>query len=169
MAKSLPVYQPPVGFYYTVEILEDNRKTSTPMDTSFQEVSGITVTMGTETIAEGGVNRYVHKVPGRTTYEDLVLKRGLLTQGSHLAIWCQETLMGNLNEPIKPKTVVVSLLDASQRSQHESKAKPIMIWRFTNAYPVKWEVSGFDAKVSQLMVESITLTYSYFNLQPAPR
>ncbi len=39
-----------------------------------------------ETFKEGGENRFEHKLPVRTKYADLVLKRGMLT-GSPLIDW----------------------------------------------------------------------------------
>ena len=68
-------YYPPVGFHFKVEVLglppNDN-------DVRFTEVSGLSVEMGTEEVAEGGENRFVQKYPVRAKYPELVLKRGLL-------------------------------------------------------------------------------------------
>ena len=159
----MTAYQPPVGFYFSVAILGKNDKPFPPADASFQEVSGLTVTMDTETIKEGGQNRFAHTVPSRTNYDNLVLKRGLMVRRSTLASWCTETLDGGLNKKIKPRTIMVSLLDANADNEGA-----IMIWKFVNAYPVKWEVSALDAAKSEIVVESITFAYAYFERQKAP-
>lgn len=160
MAKVFSGYIPPVGFYYAVEILGKGNSPFPPADASFQEVSGISVTTETEQIKEGGQNRYIHRVPGRTTYSDLVLKRGLIVRSSSLADWCTKIFKDNLTKQIEPKTIKVSLLDANASSR-----KPLMSWVFTNAYPIKWEIGALDAMKSEIVVETITFAYSYFDKQ----
>lgn len=160
MAKRFSNYVPPVGFYFSVSILGKGETPFPPADASFQEVSGISVSMQTEEIMEGGQNRFVHRVPGRTKYEDLVLKRGLIVRSSSLALWCKKEFSDNLTRPITPRTIKVSLLDANPNG-----AGPLMTWVFYNAYPIKWDVSSFDAQKSEIVVESITFAYNYFEKQ----
>lgn len=158
MNRTLTGYIPPVGFYYAVQILGKNETPFPPADAGFQEVSGISVKMETVQIQEGGQNRFAHQVPGRTNYENLVLKRGLMVRSSALADWCNSIFKNNLNQRIEPKTIKVSLLDANEDSR-----KPIMTWQFVNAYPIQWQLSPFDAQKSEIVVESITFAYSYFD------
>ncbi len=154
---------PPVSFYFSVQILGQNDRPFPPADASFQEVSGISATLSTEQISEGGQNRYTHKVPGRAGYENLVLKRGLMVRSSSLGEWCLSILNQNLNKKIEPKTIKVSLLDANTDG-----VGALMSWVFTNAYPIKWEVSTLDAQKREIVVESITFAYSYFEKGDAP-
>ena len=42
-------------------------------------MSGLSVEYDVEEFKEGGENRFTHKLPVRTKYADLVLKRGMLT------------------------------------------------------------------------------------------
>ncbi len=128
----------------------------TPVDVRFQEVSGLSVTMNTESVSEGGENRFVHKLPTRTQYGDLTLKRGLMAV-SGVTEWCRETLE---NYQIKPVNLLVSLLNESHI--------PLQSWYVVHAYPTKWEVGAFNAEQSQLAIETLTLSYQYFKmLNPA--
>ena len=73
-------YIPPCGFYFRVEFvgidgMEDDK------EQRFQEVSGLSFEVETEELKEGGENRFVYKLPKRTKYPNLVLKRGLLRAG----------------------------------------------------------------------------------------
>ncbi|MEM1358754.1 MAG: phage tail protein [Bacteroidota bacterium] len=163
MANTQSGYIPPVGFYFSVHILEEGAGPSSATDASFQEVSGISVAMETEQIEEGGDNRFTHRIPGRTKYDNLVLKRGLLIRSSGLVKWCEKMLNGNLSQQIVPKTIKVSLLDANTDGKGA-----LMTWVFVSAYPVKWEISSFDATKDELVVDSITFTYSYFDRQESP-
>lgn len=147
---------PPVSYYFEVTV-----GTLTGVDCLFSEVSGIEMEMelGSE-LKEGGNNSYVHHLPGRTKYADLVLKRGLVPKSSALFSWCQKTIAGNYNEKIVPKTVTVKLLG--------DDGQTLVSWNFKNAYPKKLAVSNLNAKASgesAIMIESITLAYSEFERQ----
>ena len=53
-------------------------------------------------------NRYVHQLPGRTTYSDFkVLKRGIVPKSSPIFNWCQKTIAGNFNQKDRTKLVTV--------------------------------------------------------------
>jgi phage tail-like protein len=142
-------YYPPVGFHFKVEVLgigNDN-------DSRFQSVSGLTLEFDVETIKEGGENRYEHKLPGRSKYPDLTLKRGLLTDSSIIK-WCTDALQ---NRDIQPAILRVSLLNET----HE----PVMTWKIHNAWPRKWSVSDFNATDNSLVIETIDICYSYFEVE----
>ncbi|MEM6770800.1 MAG: phage tail protein, partial [Bacteroidota bacterium] len=149
MSDTFGGYVPPVGFYYAVYILGKNNRPFPEAEASFQEVSGITAKLETEEIKEGGQNRFTHHVPGRAKYDNLVLRRGLMVRSSALGEWCLSIFKQNLNKQIEPKTIRVALLDANTDGDGA-----IMSWVFTNAYPIKWEVSSLDAQKSEIVVES---------------
>ena len=140
-------YYPPLGFHFKVEFANLNG------EYQFQSVSGLNVELETEQIAEGGENRFKHKLPVSTRYPNLVLKRGIKVD-SALTKWCREALE---DFDIKPTNITISLLNEN----HE----PLMTWNVVHAYPLKWSVSEFNAEKSQLAIESIELAYNYFNIQ----
>jgi phage tail-like protein len=140
-------YYPPLGFHFKVEFANLGG------EYQFQSVSGLNVELETEQIAEGGENRFKHKLPVSTRYPNLVLKRGIRVD-SALTKWCREALE---NFDIKPTNITISLLNEN----HE----PLMTWNVVHAYPLKWSVSEFNAEKSQLAIESIELAYNYFNIQ----
>lgn len=156
-------YTPPVGFYFAVQVLNQNAKPYPPADAAFQEVSGISVSLATESINEGGQNQFAHKVPGRATYSDLVLKRGLLVRSSALAAWCDRTFRNDKEQKVEPSIIKVTLLDANSAGKGA-----LVSWVFTNAYPIKWDISPFGSQKSEIVVESITFTYSYFEKKYEP-
>jgi len=121
-----------------------------PNDFRFQEVSGLNVSVGVDTYNEGGENRFVHRLPGRTTYTDLVLKRGM-TLVSGVTAWCIDS-MENFN--YKPTNLIVSLLNAEHL--------PVSSWYIANAYPIKYDISAFNAEQGQVVIESMTLRYEYY-------
>ena len=140
-------YYPPLGFHFKVEFA--NLKS----EFEFQSVSGLTIELDTEEIAEGGENRFKHKLPLRTKFPNLVLKRGLLTDSS-LVKWCRDAVE-DFN--ITPTDVTISLLN----EEHE----PLMTWNVVHAYPLKWAMADFNAEESKLVIETIELAYNYFKVQ----
>lgn len=138
---------PPTGFHFIVafELFPQS-----PFDVGFQEVSGLSITMETEQFKEGGENRFVHQLPVRASYEDLVLKRGLLTT-SAVTMWCHDAIY---NFVFKPINIIISLQDENHM--------PLMTWNVINAFPKKWSVSNFNAQEGSVVVESLTLGYQYF-------
>ncbi len=145
----METYYPPVGFYFRVKFLDISEE----IDTKFQEVSGLTVTVGTEDYVEGGQNRFVHKLPKGTTYDNLVLKRGIV-KGSKLVNWCNQT-MESLE--IKPMDVLISLLD--------EKGEPLYSWDVVHAFPTKWAFEGLNAESGELLIETMELNYHYFSIK----
>jgi phage tail-like protein len=139
-------YYPPVGFHFRVEFLGVGSEN----DTRFQTVGGLTMEYETETYKEGGENRFEHKLPVRTKYPDLVLKRGMLTESSVIA-WCVAAFQTRV---ILPVIVNVVLLN----EEHQ----PLKSWSVINAWPKKWSVSNFDSSANAIVVETLELSYSYF-------
>lgn len=146
MADDLNAYYPPVGFYFKVNVIGINGKN----EGNFQEVKGLSVKIGVQEVKEGGENRFVHRLPTPPKYENLVLRRGMLT-GSPLIEWAR----GAYEQfTFSPKTVVLNLLDEN--------AGPLASWKFINAYPVALQVSDFKAQENSIVVETLELCFDYF-------
>ncbi|GGN13317.1 hypothetical protein GCM10010967_56790 [Dyadobacter beijingensis] len=137
---------PPTGFFFKVKIGDFE-------DVAFQEVTGLSMTLETVPIKEGGQNRFVYQLPVRTSSEKLILKRGLEVS-SQLANWCKDALE---NFSFSPKDLEISLLDFAAQD------KILVTWQVVRAYPTKWSVSGFNAANNELAIESIELQYQHFS------
>ena len=142
-------YYPPVGFHFKVEVLGLPPNSH---DVRFTEVSGLSVEMGTEEVAEGGENRFIQKYPLRAKYPELVLKRGLLLN-SEIVKWVRECIE---DFKIQPRNIDIKLLN----EQHQ----PLVTWHLVNAYPTKWSVSDLNASNSAVSIETLQLLYQYFTI-----
>ncbi len=138
---------PQVGFHFlvTFELFPQ-----LPNDFRFQEVTGLTATMEMEPIKEGGENRFVHQLPVRTSYNELVLKRGKF-MGSGILHWCKNAIE---NYEFKPTNIMISLLNDDHL--------PLYNWYVINAIPKRLEISGFNAERSEVVIETMALNYQYF-------
>jgi phage tail-like protein len=143
-------FYPPTGFYFQVNV----QGIQGVNEGSFQEVSGLNIKLGTDDIKEGGENRFSHRLPSRPKFENLVLKRGMVT-GSQFLTWMEEAT-GQFT--FSPKTVVVILMDEN--------SSPLVTWQFNNAYPVSYQVSAFKAQEGALVLETMELCYDFFQRLP---
>lgn len=148
---SFPFY-PPRAFCFTFALEASNA------DGSFQEISGLKVNWTWDEVREGGQNSYVHRLPLRTEYSNLVLKRGVVRQGSPLGLWLASCFDGNfIVQKVQPKTAVVMLLDGASR--------PLVQWTLEGVYPLSWDHSSLNATESNLLIETIELTCREFRRQ----
>ena len=149
MAEQKIDYYPPLGFYYKVEFSISQDKN----DARFQSVSGLSVEYDYENFKEGGENRFEHKLPVRTKFADLVLKRGMLTDSSVLQ-WFMDAFR---DRTFKPADINVILMN--------EKSEPLRTWKVAHAIPKKWLVSDLNANESAVVIETLELTYRYFSIQ----
>ncbi|MBK9337418.1 MAG: phage tail protein [Lewinellaceae bacterium] len=165
-------YYPPAGIYFSVVFTEpeNSKKNSTGgsidadfgrMDETigFQSVSGLTAEITTESYREGGQNEYEYKLPVRTQYPDLVLKRGLWIPRSptnmDIQSWFKEAIRSFV---IQPKTITIKLMNPALK-------EPVMSWEVYKAWPKKWSVSEFNAEENQIVIESMEFHYAYFEVK----
>lgn len=148
MADPLAVYLPP-AFYFSV-VFDGASKGP---DTAFQEISGIGPERETEELVEGGENRYVYRLPKAVKHPMLILKRAIADTGSPLVQWCRAVLEGDLSNPIQPRLLHVYLLNP--------EGEPLRSWSIVNAYPVHWEIDGFNSTKNTVAIETIKLSYLY--------
>lgn len=137
-------YYPPLSFHFKVEFADF------PGEYHFQSVEGLVASMETEDIAEGGENRFKHQLPVRAKFQNLILKRGLVSDSALIA-WCRDALE---NFDFKPTNLLVKLLN--------EKHEPLMSWNIVHAFPVKLSMSDLNAQENRLAIESIELSYNYF-------
>lgn len=140
------IIPPPVAFYFQVDFVG-------PLDIedmAFLEVSGMTMELETQEIDMGGGHKRV--VPMRQKHGNLVCKRPLhIIVLSDLSLWTHATMMGGVDEKITPCDLIVKLLDA--------EGDPQCGWYIKGAFPVKWDIAGFDSKKNDVALETIEFAY----------
>lgn len=141
-------YYPPWGFYYRVAFGISQNKN----DVRFQSVSGLSVEYDMEEFKEGGENRFTHKLPVRTKYADLVLKRGMLTD-SEVTKWF---LAAFRDRDFKPSDISITLMN--------EQGEPLRSWNVVHAIPKKWLVSDLNANDNAIVIETLELMYRYFTV-----
>ena len=135
---------PPVAFHFQLTMEGD------PAVYSFQDISGIETTTETERL-EGAENRFVRNLPNANAHQNLKLKRGVVSGGSPLLIWCKSILEQDFGKPIESKTLDVALLNVAGNA--------VRTWQFTQSYPVRWQVDMMTTQ-SDIAVQEIEIAFT---------
>lgn len=115
---------------------------------SFQEVSGLDVESQPIEYRAGDSKAFsVAKMPGVKMFGNITMKKGVFKGDSKFWDWFNEIKMNT----VKRKPVTISLID--------EEGRPTMVWRLTNAWPVK--ITGTDLKAdgNEVAVESLELAH----------
>ena len=142
------------AFHFTVAIAGQGRgaQDQSSLDTRFSEVSGLEASLELEDVREGGLARYVHRLPIGTKHGPLVLKRGLIKCQSYLANWAAQTIGTDFYGPIKTHTLVIMLLGSDNQ--------PRFSWNVSRAWPVRWDWGSLNSTRNEVMIESIEFAHS---------
>lgn len=155
----MSAYIPPCGFHFRVSFSGVSGMDSDEQQ-RFQDVGGLSFEIETETLREGGENRFEYKLPKRVKYPNLVLKRGMITN-KVLINWINDAMSGFFWAPpvtfFSPADILITLMDDA--------GEPIAVWNVVQAYPVKWSMSDLNANGNTIVVETIELAYQYFERQ----
>ncbi len=123
---------------------------------NFMEISGLEVSVETEDVTEGGQNSFVHKLPGRMTWPDITLKRGI-TQGDSLLKWMNkssgEQFAANGNKLTRNTAAITLLGPGGER---------LRTWEFDGAFPIKWTGPSFAVSSNDMAVEELVITHHGF-------
>lgn len=133
-------------FKFKVEI------TALDIDLQASEVSGLSVSIDTETVKEGGNNEFVQKLPGYPQHTNLVIKRAMGADATFLK-WLNASLTTYLFTPVD---MTISMINEQQQ--------PVVSWNVAGAYPVKWEAPTLQSDQSNLAIETLEFAYQQFNL-----
>ncbi|MCK6587049.1 MAG: phage tail protein [Polyangiaceae bacterium] len=119
-----------------------------PVDIRFQKVKGLSLTVRTTPVTEGGQNIYTQQLPVAVEHGNLVLERGMVI-GSPLIIEFNATM--SLFQ-FTPSNVIVMLFN--------EESIPIASWLFMNAFPVRWSLSDLDATEKSILIDTLELSYA---------
>ena len=138
-----------INFHFKVQFDFDMDGNS--IDVSFQSVTGLDSTLETETVREGGENRFTHVLPVRRKFGPLVLKRGLLTpEDSLLTQYFKQAFEDDVFTPFK--LVTIHLLDETHQS--------LMHWEINNVWPLSWKIGELNAMEGAVLIETLELNYN---------
>ncbi|MGI8733930.1 MAG: phage tail protein [Pyrinomonadaceae bacterium] len=113
-------------------------------DSRFLECSGLGSEVAVIEYREGGEPTAVRKLPGRASFSDITLKRGI-TESQDLYDWHRALLQGQNDR----RNGNIRLLD--------DEGKEVVRWAFREAWPRKWEGPTLNAKSNEVAIETFVL------------
>ena len=121
----------------------------------FAECSGLDSELSVVDFQEGGVNDRVHRFPGRFTFPNIVLTRGV-GFGDDLYSWHEQFLKGEG----KRRNGLIMI--------GNELGIPIKTWTFERGIPVKWVGPSFNAAQSALAIEKLEISHEKLSLVMSP-
>lgn len=112
----------------------------------FSECSGLGMSMKIEEFSEGGRNGEVLKFPGRTSWSNITLKKGV---GAGTALW--DWHYSFVEGRGRRRDGVIMLLNEMRM--------PTAIWQFKRGLPTKYTGPSFNAAQSSVAIESIEIAH----------
>lgn len=113
----------------------------------FQEVSGLSVTINTEDVAEGGLNNTTHKIVTGASYSNIVLKRGMCDTAMY--DWIKGWLSGG-KVPARLSGKISILGD---------DGKPVKSFSFKDGIPVKWDGPSLNVTSDAIATETLEIAH----------
>jgi phage tail-like protein len=98
----------------------------------FGEITGLEVNVDTVTYAEGGENGFLHRLPGRLTWPNIVLKRGI-TNSDALFAWVNKTAgpgFESNTDKLTRTTAAITLVGTD--------GTRLRSWDIQGAFAVRW-------------------------------
>jgi phage tail-like protein len=122
----------------------------------FREVKGLKVELETEEIKEGGQNTYIHQVPGRMKWDNIVFRRGL-TNNDALFEWFEhssgEGFASKRNKLIRRTGAIVAMNYSGGR---------LRAWELIDAFPVRWSGPEFGTNKLEPLEEELEIAHHGF-------
>lgn len=120
----------------------------------FGELSGLQAQTEVFEYKEGGLNTYVHKLPGRTSYSNVTLKWGS-TDNTVLWDWYADVIASQALSSLKKAVSVI---------QFDGEHEELRRWNLRDAFPVKWVGPSFNTAQSQVGIETLELAFAEFEI-----
>lgn len=121
-------------------------------EAAFTDCSGLEMTTEVFEYQEGGLNEYVHKIPGRTKVSNVTLKRGFATS-NELFEWYKEMEKDLLaGKSFNFRQVTITLRSSAEYGK-------VVRWILDKAFPVKWVGPAFKSDESAVAIETLEFAH----------
>jgi len=114
----------------------------------FQEVTGLAAELEVKEYPEGGMNDFVHKLPTRVKWPNIVLKRGV-THEKGLLQWFWDTRVSGVEANVK--SVKLTLKGPG--------SEDVRTWALQGAFPVKWTGPTLNASSNNIAIEQLEIAH----------
>ncbi len=114
----------------------------------FKEASGLKTSTQVFELEEGGQNHRVHKLPGQSRWDNIVLRYGV-SKDTTLLSWRNEILGDEFGKRRNGSIVMKT-----------TRGEEVRRYNFIQGWPVAWEGPSFNADAAELAVEMIEIAHA---------
>lgn len=118
---------------------------------SFTACEGLGAEYEITSYEEGGLNGYVHQLPGRLKYQNVKLSRAVDQDSGRLASW-----FSSLQRSVKRRTASIVACDG--------KGAAIVRWNLVDVYPARWTGPSFSSDGNSIAKETLELVHNGFTV-----
>lgn len=125
----------------------------------FQECTGLGMSLDIEAIEEGGNNHFVHQAPGRMRWNNITLKRGVVSDSSFFE-WisrCSGEGYAAAGNRLERSTGAVTAVD--------EQGTRVVTWTFLDCLPVRWTGPTFGASKGEALAEELEIAHHGIKVQ----
>ncbi len=118
---------------------------------NWTKCEGLTVEWEIQEYREGGLNDFVHRLPGRRKYQNIKLTRPVDPSSRQVAAWISE-----VDGPDAGHTAQIAILDAS--------GEAVAVWDVVGIWPTRWTGPSMDVNGKDIGFETLELAHNGFSL-----
>jgi phage tail-like protein len=133
---------PGLGYQFTVKI------DGAPLG-DWTKCDGLSMEFHVTEYEEGGMNSFIHRIPGRAKYGNIKLTRPLNSKSQAVSAW-----MTSLMATVKRQTAEITVMDPS--------GEQVASWNLVGVYPVKWSGPTLDADGKMIATETLEIAHNGF-------
>jgi phage tail-like protein len=116
---------------------------------SWTKCEGLTVEWEVQEYREGGLNDFVHRLPGRRKYQNIKLTRPVDVGSREVAAWISKAA-----GPAAGHTAQIAVLDG--------EGIPIAVWDVIDVWPTRWTGPNMDVNSKDVAFETLELAHNGF-------
>jgi phage tail-like protein len=116
---------------------------------AFTGCDGLGCEVSIEQREEGGVNSFIHQLPGRIKYTNVKLTRPVTADTAKIAQWLA-TMNGTVTRT--QAEIIVKNHDA----------KPVFTWTLSGVVPVRWQGPSLSVESAKVATETLELAHHGF-------
>ena len=133
---------PGLGYQFTVKI------DGMPLG-DWTKCDGLSMEFHVTEYEEGGMNSFIHRIPGRAKYGNIKLTRPLNSKSQAVSAW-----MTSLMATVKRQTAEITVMDPA--------GDQVASWNLVGVYPVKWSGPTLDADGKMNATETLEIAHNGF-------
>lgn len=118
---------------------------------NWTKCEGLTVEWEIQEYREGGLNDYVHRLPGRRKYQNIKLTRPIDASSRQVAAW-----ISDVEGPGTGHTAQIAILDGS--------GEAVAVWDIVDIWPTRWSGPSMDVNGKDIGFETLELAHNGFSL-----